>query len=221
MMTEKEREEKRRKKASRFVLVFFLVLIAIPILLYLLAKDNPDRVNRLYFAGYVVMAAAIYYSAQEIRRSLIQQKAPILEAMLVKAETAPVFPQEYLDLAEQIKRSMQSRRYFKRRLARRLTALLDSKGLTESQESPNLNGLLQSLGSAEGGQTPTVDPHLAALFNALRELEPVSQEPPADQRLRNFLVGFVNRSADYWDRLTGQGMPAKELQSIISSLKEL
>jgi hypothetical protein len=221
MMTEKEREEKRRKKTSRLVLVLFLVLIFIPIFLYLIAKDNPDRINRLYFAGYVVVAAAIYYSAQGIRRFLAQQKAPILETMLSKPETAPAFPQEYLDLTEQIKRSMQSRRYYQRSLARRLAALLESRAAPEDRESAETRGLRENLGSAEGAQTPSADPRPAAIFDSQKEPEPASQEPPAGRRLRDSVVGLANRFADYWDSLTGQGMPAKELQNIISSLKEL
>ncbi len=201
MITEKELEEKKRKRADKFALVFFLVLFFIPVLLYLIGRELPDRVNRLYFSGYVLMAGAIYFSVQAIRRVLVVRKAPILEDMLVKTHTAAVLPQEYLDLTDQVKKSIQSRRYFKRSLARKLIPLLEAR------------------------KTAFADPRLAKVLESLHESEDKSEnkaeESPETLRFWDYLIGFLDRIVGFWDGITGQGMPVRELEKIITSIKEL
>lgn len=110
--------------ADRIVLVIVLFLILIPVFLYLLAPEGADRINRLYFSGYVIMVASIFYTARAVRRLLDRQETPIIEKLLARPSSDFIPPQVYLNLNEQVRRSLKSRRYFQRILAPRLTAIL-------------------------------------------------------------------------------------------------
>jgi hypothetical protein len=126
--TDRDQEEKNRKKTDRLILVGFAILILIPVILYASAEKGPERLNRLYFSGYMLMLATVFYTVRAISRSLRKQEPPILEKLLVEPKSPVVLPQQYLDLVEQVARSQRSRRYFERILLPRLSELPARRG---------------------------------------------------------------------------------------------
>jgi len=113
---------------DRLILVGFAILIIVPLILYAAAEKGPERLTRFYFSGYMLMLAAVFYTARSIRRRLSRQNPPILEKLLVEPVSPVVLPQQYLDLVEQVERSRRSLRYFRRILLPRLSELLAQKG---------------------------------------------------------------------------------------------
>jgi len=160
-VTDREQEEKNRKKVDRLILVGFAVLILIPLILYAAAEKGPERLTRLYFSGYMFMLASIFYTARAIRRSLSRQKPPILERLLVKPESPVVLPQQYLDLVEQVDRSQRSLRYFRRILLPRLSELLAQRGGSPDR-AQRIRTLLSEVGARSEGSTGSQRDNAAA-----------------------------------------------------------
>ncbi len=120
-------KENSKKTTAKFLLSVFLLAILIPVILYLSTPGKAEKITRLYFSGYTLMIAVIYYTAKFLKNSFSRQSTPLLEKYLVKSKEDTVLPGYFLNTVKQIEAVRRRRRNFKRSIGKRLAAILEHK----------------------------------------------------------------------------------------------
>jgi hypothetical protein len=157
-------KENSKRTAEKLILLVFLLAILVPVILYLSAPVKAERITRLYFSGYMLMIAVIYYTVKLLKNSFSRQSTPLLEKYLVKSKEDTVLPAYFLNTVQQIEGARRRSRNFKHSIENRLAVILEHK--IEGNPGVALPGVVIRLREIE---KPEEEKERAGPFRRLRE----------------------------------------------------
>ena len=116
-----------QKTTKKLIFIVFLLAILIPVMLFISTPGKAERITRLYFSGYMLMIAVIYYAVKLLKNAFSRQSTPLLEKYLIKSKVDTVLPAYFLNTVQQIEGARRRRRKFKRSIGKRLAVILEHK----------------------------------------------------------------------------------------------